>query len=100
VVTEQLEFTVDELLADIDVAESLTIGGTVCHGGFDNDGAYVSPRTRHRIPAIEAWQANRAATFGIGLLDIPLETWPGCFPTSPRPGSSSTVRFPSRSWRR
>ena len=43
-------------------------------------GAYVSPRTRHRVPAIEAWQANHRATFGTDLMDVPLDTWPGHYP--------------------
>ena len=59
--TTQLEFTADELLADVDIAEPLVVGDTVCHGGFGDDGAYVSPRTRNRVPAIHAWQAQRAA---------------------------------------
>ena len=62
--TTQLEFTVDELLADVDIAEPLVVGGTVCHGGFGDDGMYVSPRTRNRVPAIHAWQAQRAERFG------------------------------------
>lgn len=79
-VTAQLEFTADELLADGDIAEPLVVGGTLCHGGFDAAGAYVSPRARNRVPAIEAWQANHAETFGTELIEIPLDTWPGMFP--------------------
>ena len=78
--TAQLEFTADELLADAAIAEPLVVGGTVCHGGFADDGRYVSPRTRNRVPAIEAWQAQHAARFGTGVLDVSLETWPGQFP--------------------
>ena len=78
--TAQLEFTADELLAEQDIAEPLVVGGTICHGGFDAAGEYVSPRTRNRVPAIEAWQANHAATFGTGLIEAPLSTWPGQFP--------------------
>ena len=59
--TAQLEFTADELLADPRYVDPLVVGGTVCHGGFGDDGAYVSPRTRNRVPAIEAWQAQHAA---------------------------------------
>jgi len=50
----QLSWTEDELLATHEIAEPLVAGGVKCHGGFDADGAYVSPRTRHRVPAIEA----------------------------------------------
>ena len=54
--TAQLEYTSDELLASHDYAEPLFAGGVRCHGGFTGDGTYVSPRTKHRVPAIEAWQ--------------------------------------------
>ena len=79
-VTAQVEFTEDELLADAPVAEPLIAGGVRCHGGFDEDGAYVSPRTRFRVPAIDAWQAQHAEQFGTELLDVPLETWGEHFP--------------------
>ncbi|HET6954357.1 MAG TPA: hypothetical protein VFI47_28590 [Acidimicrobiales bacterium] len=78
--TAQLEYTAAELLADHPVAEPLIAGGRVCHGGFRDDGAYVSPRTLHRVPAIDAWQANHRAQFGTDILDTPLDTWPGQFP--------------------
>ena len=44
------------------VAEPLIAGGVRCHGGFDDDGTYVSPRTRFRVPAIEAWQEQHRRT--------------------------------------
>jgi hypothetical protein len=78
--TLQVEFTEAELLADHPVAEPLHAGGRRCHGGFDATGAYVSPRTLHRVPAIEAWRANHRATFGTDIIDVPLETWPEHFP--------------------
>src|SRR5512144_704049 len=59
-VTEQLEYTESELLENHDFAEPLIAGGVRCHGGFDDDGVYVSPRTKRRVPAIEAWQAQHA----------------------------------------
>ena len=62
--TDQLEFTEHELLADHAYAAPLVAQGVVCHGGFDDDGNYVSPRTLNRVPAIEAWQANHTKTFG------------------------------------
>lgn len=46
-----------------------------CHGGFDADGAYRSPRVRHRGPAIRAWQA-RLEREGESLLEIPRELMP------------------------
>lgn len=78
--TLQVEFDERELLQDHEVAEPLIAGGVRCHGGFDADGRYVSPRTKHRVPAIEAWQAQHAEQFGTPLLDAPLATWPQHFP--------------------
>lgn len=78
--TEQVSFTEAELLSDHPVAEPLLAGGVRCHGGFDEDGTYVSPRTLHRVPAIESWQAHHTATFGTQVMDVPLETWPEHFP--------------------
>ncbi len=78
--TSQVLFTEEELLAGHPVAEPLLAGGVRCHGGFDGEGRYVSPRTLNRGPAIEAWEAQRRAQFGTPILDIPLETWPEAFP--------------------
>lgn len=78
--TEQTAFTEQELLLDPDYAEPLVANGVRCHGGFDADGRYRSPRTRFRAPAIEAWEAQRSAQFGTPILDIPLESWPESFP--------------------
>lgn len=74
-VTAQVEFTAEELLADIDVAEPLFAGGVRCHGGFDGEGRYVSPRTKHRVPAIAAWQQRHTELFGEPVIDVPIETW-------------------------
>ena len=76
----QLTWTGDELLAGHDVVEPLVAGGVRCHGGFDADGAYVSPRTRNRVPAITAWQESHREQFGTEILDAPLELWPEVFP--------------------
>jgi hypothetical protein len=79
-VTAQVEFTAEELLADAPVVEPLIAGGVRCHGGFDADGNYVSPRTKHRVPAIEAWTARHEELTGNGRIDIPIDTWPENFP--------------------
>lgn len=72
-------FTADALLQTGDVAEPLLVGGRRCHGGFDTDGHYVSPRTKLRSPAIAAWQdAHRAA--GGTLLEAPIDEWPQPYP--------------------
>ena len=78
--TAQVEFTEQELLADAETAEPLIAGGVRCHGGFDDQGEYVSPRTKHRVPGIVAWQEKHVEDFGKPILDIPLETWPEHFP--------------------
>lgn len=78
--TLQTEWTAEELLATDAVEEPLFAGGVKCHGGFDADGQYVSPRTKNRLVAIRAWQDKRAEDFGTELLDIPLSTWPENYP--------------------
>jgi hypothetical protein len=78
--TDQVSFTEAELLLDHEVAEPLIEGGVRCHGGFRDDGTYVSPRTKHRVPAIDAWQAQHVATYGTEVLHVPLDTWPTHFP--------------------
>jgi hypothetical protein len=79
--TDQVVFTEQELLLDHEIAGPLVEGGVRCHGGFAADGTYVSPRTRHRVPAIEAWQARHRELFGTDLLEVPLDTWPPHFPS-------------------
>jgi hypothetical protein len=55
----RLTYAVDDLLADDDAKLApLVAGGVRCHGGFDVDGRYRSPRTLHRLPAIHAWQSK------------------------------------------
>ena len=78
--TAQVSFTEAELLADHTMAEPLIEGGVRCHGGFDDQGDYVSPRTKHRVPAIEAWQAQHTELFGTQVLHVPLDTWPAHMP--------------------
>ncbi len=78
--TDQVEFTAEELLMSHDYAEPLIANGVRCHGGFDDDGNYISPRTLYRAPAIEAWEAKRRAEAGTEPLHIPIEAWPENFP--------------------
>src|ERR1700728_2968639 len=42
----QVEFTEEELLADLTVAEPLIAGGVRCHGGVSHCGHHISHRTR------------------------------------------------------
>ncbi|HEV3264160.1 MAG TPA: hypothetical protein VG014_01470 [Acidimicrobiales bacterium] len=78
--TLQTEFSESELLAEHPIAEPLIVNQVRCHGGFDEDGHYVSPRTKNRWPAIHAWEEQRMAQFATPILDVPLETWPESFP--------------------
>jgi hypothetical protein len=80
VTTAQVMFSEHELLEDHGDLEPLFAGGVRCHGGFDVTGTYVSPRTKNRWPAIDAWEEQRRVQFGTDLLDIPLDTWPESFP--------------------
>jgi hypothetical protein len=76
VTSSQTEWSEHELLQSHRYAEPLFAGGIRCHGGFDDDGRYVSPRTAHRVAAIEAWEEVRAEAFGTPTLDLPLDRWP------------------------
>ena len=78
--TEQVTFTPEELLAGHQIEKPLIAGGVRCHGGFDSEGRYVSPRTKNRSPAIKAWQAEHRRNFGTELLDIGLDAWPRTWP--------------------
>lgn len=76
----QLEWTEAELLETHAVVEPLIAGGVKCHGGFTDDGEYVSPRTKNRWTAIENWKAEHKKNFGQDVLDIGLENWPSHYP--------------------
>ena len=78
--TAQVEFTEAELLANHDVSAPLIAGGVRCHGGFTDEGTYVSPRTKFRVPGVTAWQDKHRAEFGTEILHAPLELWPENFP--------------------
>jgi hypothetical protein len=80
VTTLQTEYSEAELLASHAGTEPLITGGVRCHGGFDDDGTYLPPRTLHRVPAIEAWREKHCEDFGAEVIDVPLETWPENFP--------------------
>ena len=76
---ERVQYSRDELLANGDYAEPLIAGDVRCHGGYDADGRYRSPRMLHRGPAIHAWQAQLARD-GHRLVEIPRELMPPQYP--------------------
>jgi hypothetical protein len=76
------EYTERELLATHPIAEPLIVAGVRCHGGFSAEGTYVSPRTRFRTEAIDAWQQHHKETFATEILDVPLDTWPEHYPNA------------------
>jgi hypothetical protein len=78
--TQQLKWTEAELLATDEIAEPVFAGGVRCHGGYRDDGTYVPPRTKNRIPAINAWQDAHREAFGTEIVDAPLDLWPEAFP--------------------
>jgi hypothetical protein len=76
----RLEYSEDELLGDGRYAAPLIAGGVLCHGGFDADGCYRSPRTLHRNPAVLAWQ-KQLLNAGHTLIDIPDSLVPPQYPS-------------------
>jgi hypothetical protein len=78
--TDRLVYSREELLESDACHAPLIAGGVRCHGGFDADGVYHSPRVRHRGPAIRAWQA-RLAREGAALIEISRELMPPQYPS-------------------
>jgi hypothetical protein len=76
---ERTSYSPEELLADVHYDEPLIAGGVLCHGGFDSQGRYRSPRTLHRRPAIAAWQA-RLGREGATLIEVPRSLMPPQYP--------------------
>jgi hypothetical protein len=76
----QTQWSEAELLATETVVEPLVVRGVRCHGGFDENGDYVSPRTKYRVPATSAWQEAHREVFGTDIIDAPLATWPVSYP--------------------
>jgi hypothetical protein len=77
---EQLTYTPDELLSDGKYDAPLIAGEVLCHGGFDRDGQYRSPRTEVRNPAVQAWQGSLTRA-GHALIEIPDAYVPPQFPS-------------------
>ncbi|MGH7865769.1 MAG: hypothetical protein ACREQB_12320, partial [Candidatus Binataceae bacterium] len=77
----RLQFSADQLLANVATRDPLIVNGVRCHGGFDQDGGYRSPRTLWRVPAIAQWQARHAATSPYPLYDIARDIIPPHLPS-------------------
>jgi hypothetical protein len=77
--TDRVTYAADDLLTSDAGLAPLVANGVRCHGGFDADGHYRSPRTRHRGPAIEAWQAQ-VVRGGTPLLELAPELLPPQYP--------------------
>src|SRR6185295_15954548 len=77
----RLEFKFDELLSSPKFDTSLIAGGVRCHGGFDADGKYISPRTLWRNPAIHAWQEQHLKTSPHALVEVPKDAIPPHLPS-------------------
>lgn len=52
------EYTKDEIMSGHAHARPHEICGYKLHGGFDDSGNYITPRTLHRWPAVKAWEAQ------------------------------------------
>lgn len=74
-----LSYTRDQILDGGAYEEPLVAGEVRCHGGFDAEGRYRSPRTIHRVPAIRAWQ-GQLETAGHELLRIEKALLPPQYP--------------------
>jgi hypothetical protein len=64
----RLVYTREEIMADHAYATPHVEAGYRLHGGFDAKGTYVSPRTLHRWPAVQAWQ-EQVTKRGFPLID-------------------------------
>lgn len=68
----KLIYSKEELEAEHDYATPHVECGLPLHGGFDENGTYLSPRTRYRWQAVNAW-TDRLARDGVPLLDATTE---------------------------
>lgn len=78
----RLAFSAEELLATPKLDAPLIVDGLRCHGGFDQDGTYRSPRTLWRVPAVQAWQMQHLANSPMPLLEIPGDAIPPHLPSA------------------
>lgn len=75
----RLVYTAEEILSGGEYTEPLIANEVRCHGGFNADGRYRSPRMLHRGPAIDAWK-EQLSLAGHDLIDIPRAFVPPQYP--------------------
>ena len=68
----QLDYTQDEIEAQHSYAEPHIVCGQRLHGGFDEGGNYLSPRTLNRWRAVGAWQ-DQLAKRGAPLVEATIK---------------------------
>jgi hypothetical protein len=68
----RLDYSRDEIMASHVYARPQEEAGYRLHGGFDEKGEYVSPRTLNRWPAVRAWQ-ERLTAQGWPLIDATVQ---------------------------
>jgi len=76
---DRLVYTAEELLSSGEYKEPLIANDVRCHGGFQDDGLYRSPRTPHRTPAIDAWKRQLAGQ-GHDLIGLSRDLTPPQYP--------------------
>ena len=77
----QLEFTEDELLSDLAGRRAAHRRRRALPRRVRRDGAYVSPRTKFRVPG-DRRHGGRSTRDRVrqGVIDVPIETWGAHFP--------------------
>ncbi len=74
-------YTAEQLLSSQTYGEPLIANGVRCHGGFDGDGKYHSPRALHRTPAIRAWK-DQLTQDGHDLVELSSALMPPQYPNA------------------
>lgn len=65
-------YSTEELEAEHDYSTPHVECGLKLHGGFDENGQYLSPRTKHRWQAVNAWHAQLEAR-GVPIVEATTE---------------------------
>jgi len=76
-----INFDAQDLLATAEIDEPLIIRGTRCHGGFDADGKYISPRNKYRSAAIDLWRRQFETRYARAVASIPPQSFPSHIPS-------------------